>query len=148
MLAMQNILGITLVVLVAAGALGISLWFKAKRKREFLAAAVNLGFVAVGEDDDDLPLMDELPLFEHRGEFEVCARGNWNGMEACLFDYDYRQGKSSVTQTVASFIKTGYSLPLFEVRPHHFGDGIAHYFSSEVVEFEDDPEFSKRMTVA
>ena len=139
----------TIIVCVLAG----SAWLKRNRQRKFLSAAAAFGFVPAAEDDGNIPVAGDSPLFEHHGNFAVVAKGNWNGLECCLFDYTYSRGHSrngvSITQTVASFMKPGINVPIFQVRPRHFNfsDRLANFISREGVEMKDAPEFSRRFVV-
>jgi hypothetical protein len=124
-------------------------WMQEKKRREAMqAAAMALGFTY--SQDAGWDEFFGLPLFE-RGRSKRGSNvltGQTAGNPVTLMDYQYTvgSGKNSQTyrQTVALFPSAGQGLPDFELSPENFLHKIGQVFGYQDLDFEDDPEFSKR----
>jgi len=124
-------------------------WLSEKKRREALqAAAMALGFNYTQEGD--WSAYAGLPLFErgHGRRVRNVLQGTTAGHAVTVMDYQYTigSGKNSQThsQTVAVFPGSGQGLPDFELGPENFLHKIGQVFGYQDIDFEDDPEFSKR----
>jgi hypothetical protein len=116
-----------------------------KRTREMAAAAQQIGFRFVGNtwSGPALSSQHKTSLLQRAGG--KCANamtGASGGLQASLFDYTYRAGKSSVTQTLAAFSQD-VPLPPFALRPENILDRIGDAILHNDIDFDSHPEFSK-----
>jgi len=126
--------------------------FQRKQIREralaMQAAAQHIGFNFFG-DDQTRTVSVRTALFRRGGarRFRNIMNGARSGLELSLFDYSYTisTGKSSstYTQTVAAFIQD-LPLPLFDLHREGFLDRVGDFFVHNDIDFESDPEFSRR----
>jgi len=124
----------------------ISLHYARKRTRELTAVAQQIGFQFIGKDwtGPSLPSQPRISLLQRtRGRFSNVMTGASGGLQISLFDYTYPMGKSSVTQTVACFSQDR-QLPPFALRPENFLDRIGDAIVHNDIDFDSNPEFSKR----
>lgn len=122
-----------------------------KRAREFEQAATLMGF---SYQRYDIPVEQaeeaRFHLFSqgHGKKFLNVARGSSPAGETALFDYEYTigSGKRSRThfQTVAQFRWPGASLPGFGLAPEHWWHKVGSVFGYQDIDFDSNPEFSKR----
>lgn len=144
------LLGFLVAVMVATVVYGFRQAQRQTRKRteDLQAVALQIGFTFQGEDWSQLPKLDT-KLFSQGSyrEFQNIMTGEWSGLKVNLFDYSYlvSSGKSSCTytQTVAVFTQERW-LPLFELRPEGFFDKVGDVFTHEDIDFDSNPEFSRR----
>jgi hypothetical protein len=122
-----------------------------KRTQALEALALQIGFRFQGDDWSDQSPAPQLgtALF-NRGSgrrFDNIMTGEYGGFRVAIFDYRYtvNSGKSSYTysQTVAAFMQQLW-LPLFELRPEGFFDKVGDFFVHRDIDFESNPEFSRR----
>jgi hypothetical protein len=131
--------------LMAAIIVGSVLYAK-KRTRELTAVAQQIGFRFVGKNWNGPPLLSKPKtslLQRTRGRYSNVMTGSSGRLEISLFDYTYPMGKSSVTQTVAAFSQD-QQLPPFALRPENFLDRIGDAIIHNDIDFDSNPEFSKR----
>jgi hypothetical protein len=131
--------------LMAAIIVGSVLYAK-KRTRELTAAAQQIGFRFVGKHWSGPALLSKpkISLLQRtRGRFSNVMTGSSGRLEISLFDYTYPMGKSSVTQTVAAFSQD-QPLTSFALRPENFLDRIGDAIVHNDIDFDSNPEFSKR----
>jgi hypothetical protein len=124
----------------------ISVLYAKKRTRELTAVAQQIGFRFVGKNWSGPPLLSQPKtsvLQRTRGRFSNVMTGSSGRLEISLFDYAYPRGKGSVTQTVAAFSQD-QQLPPFALRPEDFLDRIGDAIVHSDIDFDSNPEFSKR----
>lgn len=87
----------------------------------------------------------ESPLFEKGEEkrFQNIMSGLRDGMTANFFDYSFRGKRSKTSQTVAAFTQD-VLLPTFEVAPLGIVGKLSGAASSQNIQFDFNPGFSKR----
>ncbi len=123
-----------------------SVRYAKKRTRELTEVAQQIGFQFVGKNwsGPSLPSQPRISLLQRtRGRFSNVMTGSSGGLQISLFDYTYPMGKSSVTQTVATFIQD-LPLPPFALRPENFLDRIGDAIVHNDIDFDSNPEFSRR----
>jgi len=124
----------------------ISIFYAKKRTRELTAVAQQIGFRFVGKNwsGPSLSSQPRISLLQRtRGRFSNVMTGSSGGLQISLFDYTYPMGKSSVTQTVVAFFQDR-PLPPFALRPENFLDRIGDAIVHNDIDFDSNPEFSKR----
>ena len=117
-----------------------------KRTRELNAVAQQIGFrfLANRWTGPTLTSQPKTSLLQRsRGKFSNVMTGESGGLQIGLFDYTYPMGKSSVTQTVATFSQD-IQLPPFALRPENLLDRIGDAMFHNDIDFDSNPEFSKR----
>jgi hypothetical protein len=117
-----------------------------KRTREMAAAAQQIGFRFVGNtwSGPALSSQHKTALLQRiSGKRTDAMTGTSGGLQASLFDYTYRVGKSTVTQTLAAFTQD-LPLPPFAMRPENIFDRIGDAILHNDIDFDSNPEFSKR----
>lgn len=62
--------------------------------------------------------------------------------ETALFDWTFRRGNATITQTVALFRSRELRLPDFSLRPEHLGHKIGSLMGFQDIDFEHFPRFS------
>src|SRR5271170_6144912 len=108
-----------------------SVLYARKRTRELTEVAQRIGFQFVGNGSGpSFPSQPKISMLQRtRGRFSNVMTGSSGALQLSLFDYTYPAGKTSVTQTVASFSQD-QQLPPFALRPENFldriGDAIVH----------------------
>lgn len=122
-----------------------------KRTEEFRAIAGRLGLQFVGESaPDQMAQWNGLHLFDQGRSRSIrnLLQGEVEGSRVAVFDYRFTvgSGKNSHTyrQTVCAFEDARLQLPGFELRPESFWHRIGGLFGYQDVDFEEQPEFSKR----
>lgn len=123
-----------------------SIKYAKKRTRELTEVAQQIGFRFVGKNWSGPPLSSQprISLLQRtRGRFSNVMTGSSGGLQISLFDYTYPMGKSSVTQTVATFFQD-LPLPPFALRPENFFDRIGDAIVHNDIDFDSNPEFSRR----
>lgn len=122
----------------------VSVLYAKKRTRELTAAAQQIGFTFVGNNWSGPSSQHKPSLFQRtRGRFSNVMTGSSGGLQVSLFDYAYQAGKSAVSQTVAAFSQD-LPLPPFALRPENFFDRIGDAIVHNDIDFDSNPEFSKR----
>jgi hypothetical protein len=124
----------------------VSLHYSRKRTRELTAVAQQIGLQFIGKYWTGPPLSSQpgISLLQRRrGRFSNVMTGSSGRLQISLFDYTYPMGKSSVTQTVACFSQD-QQLPPFALRPENFLDRIGDAIVHNDIDFDSNPEFSKR----
>ena len=117
-----------------------------KRTGELAAVAQQIGFSFVGNSWNGpvlSPLVKTSLLQRTRGKFCNAMTGSAGGLQTSLFDYNYGQGKSNVTLTLACFSQN-VELPPFELRPEGVLDRISDVIVHSDIDFDSHPEFSRR----
>jgi len=117
-----------------------------KRAEALTRVAFQLGLRYEGDDwlvGSPAPQL-EIPLFEGKAmQFRNIVSGERDRLTCSFFDYSYTSGRTSVTQTLASFTQETW-LPQFALARqdilHKIGDSILH----KTIQFESDADFSKR----
>jgi len=123
-----------------------SLRYRKKRTEEFAQTAEQMGFTFLGETWRGpvlSPLAKTSILQQTRGGFRNAMIGAVGGLDVAIFDYTYQAGKSTVTLTLAAF-PHDRGLPPFELRSENILDKIGDAFARNDIDFDSDPEFSKR----
>jgi hypothetical protein len=129
-----------------AGIIAASVHYAKKRTRELTAVAQQIGLRFVGNNWSGLSLSSQhkVSLLQRtRGRFSNAMTGSSGGLQISLFDYTYPAGKSSITQSVAVFSQD-HPLPPFALRPENFFDRIGDAIVHSDIDFDSNPEFSKR----
>jgi hypothetical protein len=124
----------------------VSVLHAKKRTRELTEVAQQIGFRFVGKNWSGLSLSSQskISLLQRtRGRFSNVMTGSSGGLQIALFDYTYQVGKSSLTQTIAAFSQD-QQLPPFALRPENFFDRIGDAIVHNDIDFDSNPEFSKR----
>jgi hypothetical protein len=130
----------------AAAIITASVLYGKKRTRELAAVAQQIGFTFVGRNWSGPSVSSEHKtslLQKTRGRFSNVMTGSSGGLQISLFDYTYVVGKSTVTQTLAAFSQD-LQLPPFALRPENVLDRIGEAFLHYDIDFDSNPEFSKR----
>ncbi|HEX7485568.1 MAG TPA: hypothetical protein VF332_05410 [Vicinamibacterales bacterium] len=128
---------------------------KARQRTEALErVCYEMGFTfeAVG-DLDMLKTLGDLPLYR-RGH-SIRARNMMSGRvgddEVKVLDFRYTTGggehQQTVVQTVAVFPRGARGLPDLQLAPENVFHRIGQVFGYQDIDFESDPEFSKRYLV-
>ena len=86
----------------------------------------------------------ELPLLKRNTGISYALRGAAGTGEVVVLDVRTGRGKGAQTQTVALHRLAGKRLPVFEMRPEHILDRLGAAFGYKDINFESNPEFSKR----
>jgi len=123
-----------------------SVHYAKKRTRELTAVAQQIGLRFVGNNwsGPSLSAEHKVSLLQRtRGRFSNAMTGSSGGLDISVFDYTYPAGKSSITQTVAAFSQD-HPLPPFALRPENFFDRIGDAIVHNDIDFDSNPEFSKR----
>ena len=95
------------------------------------------------------PIGAQTALFSRgdSGKFLNIMTGKWGSLNITAFDYKYTisSGKNSSTfvQTVAAFTPQS-PLPWFELRPEGFLDRVGEVFVHRDINFDSNPQFSRR----
>jgi hypothetical protein len=130
---------------VMAAVIVASVLYAKKRTRELTEVAQRIGFLFTGNGrGPSFPSQPRISMLQRtRGRFSNVMSGSSGGLQISLFDYSYSAGKSSITQTVASFSQDK-QLPPFALRPENFLDRIGDALVHNDIDFDSNPEFSKR----
>jgi hypothetical protein len=123
-----------------------SIKYAKKRTRELTEVAQQIGFRFVGKNWGGPPLSPQPGtslLQRTRGSYNNVMTGSSGKLQISLFDYTYRVGKSTCTQTLAAFSQD-QQLPPFALRPENFFDRIGDAIVHNDIDFNSNPEFSKR----
>ena len=135
-----------LVALAVAGAI-LKIVYSGKRGKEMMESARRLGLTIEGNDWKSSARVPQLesPLFGKgtEREFENIVSGMHDGLTTNFFDYTYRTGRTGITQTVAAFTQD-VLLPTFEAAPTGIAGRVAFEGAPRAIQFEFNPEFSKR----
>jgi hypothetical protein len=133
-------------------AIGIVIWgilSSRKRTQELTQLAPQLGFTFMGNAWSG-PALDPLHktclMQRTRGRFSNVMVGVAGNLEAIVFDYSYRSGKNSVSQTLACYSQKA-PLPPFVLKPEGLFDRIGDAFVHNDIDFESHPVFSNRYTL-
>jgi hypothetical protein len=120
-----------------------------KRTQELTQLAPQLGFTFMGKAWHG-PALDPLHktsiLQRTRGGFSNVMAGSAGNLQTIVFDYTYRSGKSSVTQTLACFTHDK-PLPPFVLKPEGLFDRLGDAFLHNDIDFASNPVFSERYTL-
>jgi len=122
-----------------------SVLYARKRTRELTEVAQRIGFQFIGKGSGpSFPSQPKISMLQRtRGRYSNVMTGSSGALQISLFDYAYQMGKSSVTQTVAAFSQE-QPLPPFALRPENFLDRIGDAIVHNDIDFDSNPEFSKR----
>lgn len=143
-----------IVMFVAFTALGITLAIRtsiknAKKRTQGMQAFAQENGLDFAGDDAARATKEPTALFDRGSSrrFRNIMNGKWSGLETSVFDYQYtiNTGKSSTTivQTVAAFVQQ-LPLPWFQLHPEGFMDRVSEVFVHRDIDFESNPEFSRR----
>ena len=118
-----------------------------RRSKALKETAHQLNLTFEGEDWSSSARVPQLesPLFGkgEKAEFQNIMSGVRDGMTTNFFDYSYKGTRSSTSQTVAAFTQDIW-LPTFEVAPVGIVGKLSVTGSSQSIQFDFDPGFSKR----
>jgi len=135
-------------VFVALG-LAIIIWAilsAKKRTQELTRLAPQLGFTFMGKAWHG-PFLDpqhKTSLLERtRGGFSNAMVGSAGNLQTIIFDYTYKRGKSTSTQTLACF-SHDQQLPPFVLKPENLFDRLGDAFVHNDIDFDSNPVFSER----
>lgn len=134
----------TILCLFAAFAI-YGIWSRRRRKAKFTEAASLLGLERVeGKLKPEAQEFAPLNLFS-KGHYRSMSNV-LRGVDEWLFDYSFQthSRKGTTVYTVALFQLARRELPEFELHPQGVLSKIAIAFGGQDIDFEDDPEFSKR----
>lgn len=139
-----------LVAFAAVGGAAVLLGRRQERRRsaalEQAALRLGMNFLVQDEAFATSGFTGRLPLFQRgygRGISNVARGSNESVFE---FRYTVGSGKNSSTyqQTVAVFDLSPRELPAFELKPEGLTDKLGSLFGGQDINFEEDPEFSRR----
>ncbi len=117
-----------------------------KRTQELAAAAQQIGFTFMGDTWRGPVLNPQHKtclLQRTRGSFKNAMVGAAGGLQAIVFDYTYRMGKSTVTQTLACFSDKAL-FPPFALKPEGIFDRLGDALVHNDIDFDSHPAFSRR----
>jgi hypothetical protein len=117
-----------------------------KRTEELTAAAQQIGFQFLGNSWSGAPVSPahKISILQRvRGKCTNAMIGTAGALQISLFDYTYRVGKSTATQTLSTFSQN-INLPPFALRPENFLDRIGDAILHNDLDFDSNPEFSRR----
>jgi hypothetical protein len=117
-----------------------------KRTQDLAAAAPQIGFTFMGDTwrGPTLNPQHKTCLLQRtRGSFKNAMVGSVGNLQAIIFDYTYRMGKSTVTQTLACFSEK-LQLPPFALKPEGVFDRIGNALVHSDINFDSHPGFSHR----
>jgi hypothetical protein len=123
-----------------------SIRYRKKRIEEFEQIAQQMGFTFLGKTWQGpvlSPIHKTCLIQQTRGGFNNAMVGAVGGLDVTVFDYTYQMGKSTVTLTLAAFVHDR-QLPPFELRSENLVDKIGEVFVHNDIDFETNPEFSRR----
>jgi hypothetical protein len=123
-----------------------SILYARKRSQDLAAAAQQMGFTFMGDAWHGPVLNPQFKtclLQRTRGRANNVMVGMSGSFEAIVFDYTYRAGKSSITQTVACFSHK-IPLPPFTLKPEGILDRIGDAIVHNDIDFDSHPGFSQR----
>jgi hypothetical protein len=133
-------------IAMVAAIITVSVHYSRKRTRELTEVAQQIAFIFVGNNWSGPPRSSQYNtclLRRARGKFGNVMTGSANGLSIGLFDFTYPMGKSSITQTLASFSQE-LELPPFELRPEGVLDRIGDSLVHNDIDFDSHPDFSRR----
>lgn len=141
-----------LFILIAIGAIILSVWFSRQRAKEWLEFSTQHGFNYFSKDTEDLPSRySDFNLFNQghsRKAYNVCTGAN-HGIKLCLFDYQYTTGSGKNQQTHYRTVLITDKRFLFQpldIRPENIFDKIGAAIGFDDIDFES-AEFSRRFYV-
>jgi hypothetical protein len=120
-----------------------------KRTQDLAAAAPQIGFTFMGDTWRGPVLNPQYKtclLQRTRGSFKNAMVGSAGSLQTIIFDYTYRMGKSTVTQTLACFSEKA-QLPPFALKPEGVFDRIGDAIVHNDINFDSHPGFSRRYTL-
>lgn len=123
-----------------------SILYAKKRSQDLAAAAQQIGFTFMGDTWHGPVLNPQFKtclLQRTRGRPKNVMVGMSGSFEAIVFDYTYRAGKSSITQTMACF-SHNIELPPFTLKPEGMFDRIGDAIVHNDIDFDSHPTFSQR----
>ena len=129
--------------------LAIVIWailFARKRTQELTQLAPQLGFTFMGKAWHG-PILDPLHktslLQRTRGGFSNVMVGSARNLQTIVFDYTYKVGRRTSTQTLACF-SHDKQLPPFVLKPENLFDRLGDAFVHNDIDFDSNPVFSGR----
>jgi len=138
-----------IILFFVALALAIVIWAilsARKRTQELTQLAPQLGFTFMGKAWHG-PVLDPLHktslLQRTRGGFSNVMVGSAANLQTIIFDYTYRAGRSTTTQTLACF-SHDKPLPPFVLKPENLFDRLGDAFVHNDIDFHSNPVFSER----
>lgn len=157
---MNDGLTIGIFILIALACLGGWLYYEHRRTEAWKAVAERLGFIFVG-DGRNLVLHGScgaFKLFQKGSSRKVknTIRGDNGGIEVILSDYQYTvRSSGSRNNSSTTYRQTICILRDEEIRVPHFFlrrqsmiyDFLGSLFGGQDIDFDDDPEFSKRFVL-
>ena len=121
--------------------------FKArKRTQDLAAAAQQMGFTFMGDTWHGPVLNPQHKtclLQRTRGSFKNAMVGSAGSLQAIIFDYTHRMGRSTVTQTLACFSDKA-QFPPFALKPEGIFDRLGDAIVHTDINFDSHPGFSRR----
>jgi hypothetical protein len=123
-----------------------SILYARKRSQDLAAAGQQIGFSFMGDTWHGPVLNPQFKtclLQRTRGHPNNVMVGMSGSFEAIVFDYTYRAGKSSITQTMACF-SHHIQLPPFTLKPEGMLDRIGDAIVHNDIDFDSHPTFSQR----
>lgn len=123
-----------------------SILYARKRSQDLATAAQQLGFTFMGDTWRGPVLHPQFKtclLQRTRGRCNNVMVGMCGSLETIMFDYSYRAGKSTITQTMACF-SHNVQLPPFALKPEGIFDRIGDAIIHNDIDFDSHPEFSRR----
>ncbi|RLG15093.1 MAG: hypothetical protein DRN71_02195 [Candidatus Nanohalarchaeota archaeon] len=143
-----------MILLIAAIILAIvafAFWSEKKRREELKTAAHRMAFSFSPEKDVNLTVpMGNMKLFTkgHSRKAHNIMKGETNRVHWTVFDYEYTVGygrhSHTYNLTVASAQLHDLSLPKFSLGPESFFDKLGDMIGYKDIDFDSNPEFSKR----
>ncbi|MBZ5684531.1 MAG: hypothetical protein LAP86_05800 [Acidobacteriia bacterium] len=117
-----------------------------KRTQDLAAAAPQIGFTFMGDTWRGPVLNPQHKtclLQRTRGSFKNAMVGSAGSLQAIIFDYTYRMGRSTVTQTLACFSDKP-QFPPFALKPEGIFDRLGDAIVHTDINFDSHPGFSRR----
>jgi hypothetical protein len=138
-----------ILLFLVALALAIVIWAilsARKRTQELTRLAPQIGLTFMGKAWHG-PFLDPLHktslLQRTRGGFSNVMVGSAGNLQTIVFDYTYRAGKSTSSQTLACF-SHDQQIPPFVLKPENLFDRLGDAFVHNDIDFDSNPVFSER----
>jgi hypothetical protein len=146
---------IVLGLFVLVGVLMMATWKREQaRTARFGDVALSMGLSFEPRGDlDQLRALADLPLYDrgHSRRARNVVSGRLHDDRVTLMDYRYTVGsgkhQKTHAQTVVVFPGAAHHLPDMQISPENFFHVIGQVFGYQDIDFESNPEFSKRYLV-
>ena len=146
------------ILLLVLGAGGATAWVAEHRRRKQALGAADRRAMGLPYAEslmiEHFELLAAVPLMQ-RGRDTLAANvisADTGALSLTLYDYQYTTGsgknKSTHKQTVVWVADDSLNLPEFRLAPESWMQRLGDLFSKQDIDFDDDPEFSRRFLLA